>query len=61
MKLKDWKQETCFACHGTGVVADYGCGNDFYGPKECKTCAGTGSYWITPKGKHVAYPGGPFC
>jgi hypothetical protein len=43
------------------MVSDYGCGEDFCGPKECDCCWGNGSYWVTPKGRHVVYPGGPFC
>jgi DnaJ-class molecular chaperone len=55
-----WRREHCYACCGTGMTSDYGCGEDFYGPKECTTCNGNGMYWITPKGRHVAWPGGPF-
>ena len=55
-----WKTGRCYICHGTGMVSDYGMGWDFCGPKECDSCAGNGQYWITPKGRHVAYPGGPF-
>ena len=56
-----WKRERCYVCNGTGMVSDYGCGEDFCGPKECDCCWGNGSYWVTPKGRHVVYPGGPFC
>jgi DnaJ-class molecular chaperone len=56
-----WKREQCFMCSGAGVVSDYGNGEDFYGPKECSSCRGSGSYWSTPKGRRVVYPGGPFC
>lgn len=59
-RCKGWKTETCISCRGTGQVADYGNGEDFYGPKECDFCFGKGSYWVTPKGRHVAWPGGPF-
>jgi hypothetical protein len=55
-----WKQEKCFCCYGTGMVGDYD-GGDFNGPKECRHCWSTGRFWITPKGRHVVYPGGPFC
>jgi hypothetical protein len=51
--------ERCFACYGTGMVSDYGDGCDFYGPKECDCCCGNGCYWITPRGRHVLYPGRP--
>ena len=56
-----WKQQTCEFCRGTGQECDYGNGEDFYGPKECSNCGGGGSYWLTPKGRHIQYPGGPFC
>lgn len=56
-----WKRERCFMCSGTGMVSDYGNGEDFYGPKECDSCWGNGAYWVTPKGRHVVCPGGPFC
>src|SRR4029077_18404903 len=41
------------------MVSDYGDGCDFYGPKECDCCCGNGCYWITPRGRHVLYPGRP--
>ncbi|HYT41033.1 MAG TPA: hypothetical protein VEP90_01685 [Methylomirabilota bacterium] len=56
-----WRRETCYMCYGTGMVSDYGTGEDFYGPKECDYCRGSAQYWVTPKGRHVLYPGGPFC
>jgi hypothetical protein len=56
---KGWKQEMCGACNGYGLVSDYGLGGDFYGPKECEHCC-SGYYWVTPKGRHVEYPGGRF-
>jgi hypothetical protein len=56
-----WRREDCFVCYGTGMTSNYGCGEDFYGPEECDTCCGGGQYWVTPKGRHVLYPGGPFC
>jgi DnaJ-class molecular chaperone len=56
-----WQRVSCFNCHGTGQVSNYGYGEDFYGPEECDVCRGNGQHWITPKGKHVIYPGGPFC
>jgi hypothetical protein len=60
-KIKGWKCERCFQCSGTGQESDYGLGDDFYGPKECSMCRGGGSFWTTPKGRAVLYPGGPFC
>jgi hypothetical protein len=39
-----WRREHCYACCGTGMTSDYGCGEDFYGPKECTTCNGNGMY-----------------
>jgi hypothetical protein len=59
-RKRGWKQKVCTACNGTGTVCDYGNGEDFYGPKECDGCC-AGHYWITPAGRHVQYPGGPFC
>ena len=60
--IPGWKIERCYACNGTGQVSSYSIdGSDFLGPKECANCGGTGQYWITPKGRHVLYPGGPFC
>ena len=56
-----WRCEACSACDGTGMVSDYGGGEDFYGPKECNSCYGNGHVWVTPRGRHVVYPGGPFC
>ena len=55
-----WHEEICFGCGGHGMVSDYGNGEDFYGAKECKTCGGKGKIWLTPKGRHVEYPGGKF-
>lgn len=54
-----WKPSNCFVCSGTGMVSDYS-GGDFNGPKECDTCKGNGHYWISPKGRMAAYPGGPW-
>jgi hypothetical protein len=45
-----WRQERCYCS-----------GGDFCGPKECSSCGGNGSYRVTPRGRHVLYPGGPFC
>jgi hypothetical protein len=59
-KSEGWRHECCFSCGGAGMESDY-CGNDFCGAKECRTCNGTGQYWVTPTGRHVLYPGGPFC
>ena len=61
-RARGWKRERCFVCYGTGMTSDYGTGGDFLGPKECDTCGGGGSYWVTPNGKaHAQWPGGPFC
>ncbi len=54
------KQVQCHECGGHGVVSDYGDGEDFYGPKECLCCDGTGFLFVTPTGRLVVYPGGPF-
>jgi hypothetical protein len=56
-----WRCERCAGCGGHGLVSDFGCGEDFYGAKECDCCAGTGVQWRTPRGRYVLYPGGPFC
>lgn len=55
-----WRREPCCMCNATGMTSDYGCGEDFYGPKECPCCNGAGAYWITPKGRHVEFPRGRF-
>lgn len=55
-----WKHENCPECHGYGVVSDYH-NEDFHGAKDCPKCNGAARYWITPNGRYVAYPGGPFC
>lgn len=35
--------EKCYNCDGHGLISDYGSfGLEFYGPKECKTCNGSG-------------------
>ena len=54
-------REQCYVCGGHGLVSDYGNdGEDFYGAKECSCCDGTGFLFITPHGRLVVYPGGPF-
>jgi len=60
-KSQGWRNERCFSCYGTGMESDYGWNCDFLGPKECGSCGGNGQYWVTPKGRHALYPGGPFC
>lgn len=54
---RGWKQESCGACGGHGVV-DRGylevC------PGECDRCCGSGLAWRSPKGHYALYPGGPF-
>mgnify|MGYP002641661173 CR=1 FL=1 len=57
--VKGWKQVDCADCSGYGVVSDYSY-NDFEGAKDCPTCKGNCCYWVTPKGRIVEYPGGPF-
>ncbi len=59
-EVEGWKRERCGSCDGYGIVSDYGCGDDFYGAKECDACWGSGINWRTPKGRHVLYPGGRF-
>lgn len=55
-----WTRIICSGCGGHGVVSDYGDGEDFYGPKDCDDCLGSGFIWRSPKGYLAAYPGGPF-
>jgi len=50
-----WRLESCSRCSGFGVVW---IGLDG-GPGECAHCVG-GLVCVTPKGRHVLYPGGPF-
>jgi hypothetical protein len=54
-----WHRARCCMCVG-GMTSAYGWNGDFLGPTECKSCAGNGAYWITPKGRHVEFPGGRF-
>lgn len=49
---KGWKIKSCGCCCGLEWGGEY--------PRECRNCNGTGQYWVSPKGKHVLYPGGPF-
>lgn len=56
--MKRWRKVVCSSCV-LGVVGDYRNG-DFYGPKECNTCGGSGYNWISPKGAIAMWPGGPF-
>ena len=61
-KVNGWCRESCSSCYGTGMESDYDYwSGDFMGPKECGSCGGNGQYWISPRGRHVLYPGGPFC
>jgi DnaJ-class molecular chaperone len=56
-----WRHVPCCMCNATGMQSQYSLdGSDFLGPKECDSCAGTGQLWVTPRGRHVLYPGGPF-
>jgi hypothetical protein len=54
------RRESCGCCVAA-MVSDYGWDSDFLGPKECDSCGGNGMVWVTPRGRHVLYPGGPFC
>lgn len=51
-----WKEIRCDVCHGYGVV---GVGPDQIAD-DCPECHGKGFYLLTPKGRAVRYPGGPF-
>lgn len=50
---KGWREKSCGCCAGLEWGGEY--------PRECRHCNGGGYYWVTPKGRHVLYPGGPFC
>jgi DnaJ-class molecular chaperone len=51
---KNFKYEQCSACSGHALVPDYGpCGNDFYGPKSCPYCKGTGR--VRARNKRVRF------
>lgn len=52
--------DRCPNCSGLGVVADYGNGQDFYGPKECPDCV-NGSIVVYPSDRLALWPGGPLC
>ena len=54
-----WKQIKCCDCDGSGLSLDYGLGLDFYGPKECITCCGSGKLSISSNDRLAKYPGGP--
>jgi DnaJ-class molecular chaperone len=58
--LNEWTRVPCHNCAGHGLLPDYGCGEDFYGEKECRDCNGTGNLFRSPKGALAKYPGGPF-
>lgn len=61
LRKEGWQTRPCVYCGGHGLVSDYGVmATDFEGAKECPKCIGTGRVWLTPQGRHVAYPGGPF-
>ena len=50
-----WHYRSDCPCRGSGhrVTASGDIG-------YCSLCNGNGTYWVTPRGRHVAYPGGPF-
>ena len=55
-----WREETCKLCRGTGLTSAYTAdGSDFLGATECGGCW-NGGYFVTPNGRRIAYPGGPF-
>lgn len=54
-----WTQIRCDSCGGHGVISVYS-QNDFEGPGECRTCGGSGTMFLSPKGRLADYPGGPF-
>jgi hypothetical protein len=54
-----WREETCGACRGYGLVSDYS-GGDFNGAMGCESCGEQGFVWRSPKDRLALYPGGPF-
>lgn len=57
--MASWLKDRCGNCGGHGIVSDYGMGDDFYGPKDCDSCDGAGSVWISSGDRVALYPGGP--
>lgn len=57
----EWRTVQCHMCGGHGLVSAYTLsGDDFLGAKECDHCYGNGCLYISPSGRLVVYPGGPF-
>jgi DnaJ-class molecular chaperone len=52
---KNMKYVQCPACSGHSLVPDYGpFGLDFYGPKDCNNCKGTGRVRVrNKKGRYI--------
>lgn len=58
--MRKWERVPCGCCNGCGMESDYGLGGDFYGPKECGGCNGSGVYFRHRRtGTLAAWPGGP--
>jgi len=57
MEAKGWLVVPCSFCRGYGV---YDAGYLEVSPEECPDCAGSGEYWVTPKGRTMDYPSGRF-
>lgn len=53
-----WLWDTCGSCGGHGIVADYGHGTDFYGPKDCPDCV-AGRIVVYRNDAVALWPGGP--
>ena len=50
-----WRSAKCALCRGYGVKWSY----SQEAPVECDSC-NNGVLYISPKGRRVLYPGGPF-
>lgn len=57
--IDGWHIESCHKCMGSGMQLHYSA-YDFEGASECDGCYGNGIIWVSPKGRHALYPGGPF-
>jgi hypothetical protein len=59
VRKSTWRQIKCVDCGGHGLVSGYTAdGGDFTGADECRTCAGSGSVWVSSRGALARYPGG---
>lgn len=56
--MSEWIKDRCGVCVA-GYVSDYSSG-DFEGAKECDSCNGSGSLFVSERDRLAAWPGGPF-